>query len=64
MLETVVEETRKAREALEAKGAFTEQNAATHLILALEALIQYVGYDDTLALRAHFMRGLGNTPGK
>jgi hypothetical protein len=37
---TVIEETRAAREALEAKGAFTEANAATHVIRALEALIK------------------------
>lgn len=36
----VLAETQAAREALEAKGAFTEANAATHIIRALEALIQ------------------------
>lgn len=37
---TVIKETKAAREALEAKGAFTEANAATHTIRALEALIK------------------------
>lgn len=36
----VLDETQQAREALEAKGAFTEANAATHVIRALEALIK------------------------
>lgn len=33
-------EIRKARKALEAKGAFVDSNAATHLVLALEALTE------------------------
>jgi hypothetical protein len=38
--QAVIDETQQAREALEAKGAFTEANAATHVIRALEALIK------------------------
>jgi hypothetical protein len=38
--DVVLTEIQKAREALEAKGAFTEANAATHIILALEALTE------------------------
>lgn len=38
--DVVLDEIRKAREALEAKGAFTDANAATHIILALEALTE------------------------
>lgn len=58
--QTVVEETRKAREALEAKGAFTGANAATHVILALEALIRLEGWETLINLRGHFDKGLNN----
>lgn len=54
------DEVRKAREALEAKGAFTEANAATHIILALEALLDAAQVDQTLSLEDRFeaaMRG-------
>lgn len=57
---TVIEETRKAREALEAKGAFTEANAATHVILALEALIRLAGLDTATQAAESFNRGLNN----
>lgn len=57
---TVIEETRKAREALEAKGAFTEANAATHVILALEAFIRLVDLETNVLLNESFNRGLNN----
>jgi hypothetical protein len=46
----LIAETQKAREALEAKGAFAEANAATHIILALEALIKANSYDVAVRL--------------
>lgn len=55
---TVVRETKAAREALEAKGAFTEANAATHIILALEALIRLQGLNQHLKLEDSFNKGL------
>lgn len=52
----LVEETQKAREALEAKGAFTEANATTHVILALEALTKLLGYDEAERQRVLFQQ--------
>ena len=48
------DEVAKAREALEAKGAFTDANAATHIILALEALLRASQVDRTLNLEERF----------
>lgn len=52
--EKVLDETKKAREALEAKGAFTDANAATHIILALEALARMAGWEKTVNLERRF----------
>lgn len=51
---TLVSETQKAREALEVKGVFLDSNAATHLVLALEALIKLQGYDEAVRLNEVF----------
>lgn len=61
-LRKVITETRQAREALEAKGAFTEANAATHLVLALEALIAANSYDVAVRLDEIGKRHLVDSP--
>jgi hypothetical protein len=57
-MRTVRDETRKAREALEAKGAFTEANAATHLVKALEALLEASGATKALELEDKFRKAV------
>ena len=56
-LRTLISETQKAREALEAKGAFVEANAATHIVLALEALIEGMDLEGHLQVAEALQRG-------
>jgi hypothetical protein len=58
-MRAVRDETRKAREALEAKGAFTDANAATHIILALEALLEATSANRQLDLEDKFRTSTG-----
>lgn len=56
-LRVLITETRAAREALEAKGAFKPENAAAHLVMALEALIRSCDFETVLRLQESFETG-------
>lgn len=56
-LRAVITETRAARAALEAKGAFKPENAAAHLVLALEAFIRATDFETHIRLADAFKGG-------